>query len=167
MVSSMGISDPIDVVVRELAIRFGRELRLAAMGLPQREIARRAGISQAYLSRIMRGLAMPDLALMTRLSHAAGHRFWFKLFPTTGDTFAILVSSTLQRSSAPPLRRYGGFDLRLLWQVRPICGPRTWSSMGSMKLTSSRSSEACSISKRNFAPRSANALPWQCSLADR
>jgi transcriptional regulator with XRE-family HTH domain len=108
MVSSMGISDPIDVVVRELAIRFGRELRLAAMGLPQREIARRAGISQAYLSRIMRGLAMPDLALMTRLSHAAGHRFWFKLFPTTGVTLrdsGQLDLAEIVRAAAAPIWR--------------------------------------------------------------
>jgi transcriptional regulator with XRE-family HTH domain len=80
----MAGTDPIDVMVRETAIRFGRELRIAAMGLSQREVARRAGISQPHLSRIFRGLAMPDLELSVRLTHAVGHRFWFKLYPAVG-----------------------------------------------------------------------------------
>jgi transcriptional regulator with XRE-family HTH domain len=77
----MALKDPIDVVSREMAIRCGRELRLASLGMPQRELARRAGISQAHLSRVLRGVAFPDLGEMVRLVDVAGHRFWFKLMP--------------------------------------------------------------------------------------
>lgn len=74
----------VDQLVRDLHLRFGRELRLAALGLPQRELARRAGVSQSLVSRLTRGLVMPDLELMVRLSEAAGHRFSFKLYPDDG-----------------------------------------------------------------------------------
>lgn len=78
-----GRSD-IDHLVSQLALRFGRELRVAGMGMPQREIARRAGVSQSLVSRSTRGLVMPDLELMIRLSAAVGHRFGFKLYPADG-----------------------------------------------------------------------------------
>lgn len=74
----------VDQLVRSLAVRFGRELRLAAIGLPQREIARRAGVSQSLVSRSTRAVVMPSLELMVRLSAAVGHRFSFKLYPDDG-----------------------------------------------------------------------------------
>ena len=105
----MPVSDPVDVIAREAAIRFGRELRLAALGLPQRELARRAGISQSHVSRIMRGVSQPDLELISRLVHAAGHRFWFKLMPGDGirlrDSGQLEVAETI-RTVASPTRRF-------------------------------------------------------------
>lgn len=74
----------VDQLVRDLHLRFGRELRLAALGLPQREVARRAGVSQSLVSRLTHGIVMPDLELMVRLADAAGHRFSFKLYPDDG-----------------------------------------------------------------------------------
>jgi transcriptional regulator with XRE-family HTH domain len=74
----------VDELVRDVLVRFGRELRLAASGLPQREIARRAGVSQSLVSRSTRAIVMPDLELMVRLAAAVGHRFAFKLYPDDG-----------------------------------------------------------------------------------
>jgi transcriptional regulator with XRE-family HTH domain len=100
--------DPIDVTVREAATRFGRELRIAAMGLPQRELARRAGISQPHLSRILRGLALPDLELMVRLVHAVGHRLSFKMYPTRGvhlrDSGQLELAEAIRSAASPPWR---------------------------------------------------------------
>jgi transcriptional regulator with XRE-family HTH domain len=100
--------DPIDVTVREAATRFGRELRIAAMGLPQRELARRAGISQPHLSRILRGLALPDLELMVRLVHAVGHRFSFKMYPTSRirlrDWGQLELAEAIRSAASPPWR---------------------------------------------------------------
>lgn len=91
-----------------MAIRLGRELRLAAAGMPQREFARRAGISQAHLSRILRGLARPNLELIVRLAHAAGHRFWFKLMPGGGirlrDSGQLEIADIIRIAANPAWR---------------------------------------------------------------
>ena len=104
----MALKDPIDVVSREMTIRFGRDLRLAALGMPQREQARRAGISQPHLSRILRGLATPDLGEMVRLADAVGHRFWFKLIPADGvrlrDSGQLRIADQIRAAASPAWR---------------------------------------------------------------
>ena len=104
----MAGADPIDVIVRETAIRFGRELRIAAMGLSQREVARRAGISQSHLSRVIRGLVVPDLELCVRLTNAVGHRFWFKLYPVPGDRLRdsrqLRLAEVVESAASPKWR---------------------------------------------------------------
>ena len=84
IVSCVRVAEPIASQVRAAGARFGHELRLAAGGLSQREIADRAGISQSHLSRVMHGRTAPTLELMIRLCAAVGHRYSFKLYPTIG-----------------------------------------------------------------------------------
>src|SRR5439155_7117831 len=50
-----------------------RETRLAR-GLDQAELARRAGTTQNYISRIERGVVSPSLRTFQRLVHAMGQR---------------------------------------------------------------------------------------------
>lgn len=50
-----------------------RELRLAH-GVSQAELARRAGTTQAVVSRVERGLQSPTVAMAQRLHHGLGRR---------------------------------------------------------------------------------------------
>ncbi len=43
-------------------------------GLDQAELARRAGTTQGYISRVERGTVSPTLRTLERLLHAMGHR---------------------------------------------------------------------------------------------
>jgi transcriptional regulator with XRE-family HTH domain len=52
--------------------------------MPQREMARRSGVSQSLVSRVLRGVVLPDLGLMVRLADSVGHRLSFKLHPQDG-----------------------------------------------------------------------------------
>ena len=73
---------------REIAARFGRDLRTARMvaGLRQREVGSRAGVSQSVVSRVERGVSVPNLDLMARLAAAVGCRLSCKLFPAEGPS---------------------------------------------------------------------------------
>lgn len=73
---------------RELAARFGRDLRTARMvaGLRQRDVGTRAGVSQSVVSRVERGVSVPSLDLMGRLTAAVGCRLSCKLFPADGPS---------------------------------------------------------------------------------
>jgi transcriptional regulator with XRE-family HTH domain len=70
---------------RELAQRFGRELRVArvTMGLTQRQLAMRAGVSQAAVAQAEGGNAGLSLEFRCRLASAAGHELSLKLFPVS------------------------------------------------------------------------------------
>lgn len=46
----------------------------AARGLGQAELARRAGTTQNYISRIERGVVSPSFSTLERLMHAMGRR---------------------------------------------------------------------------------------------
>jgi transcriptional regulator with XRE-family HTH domain len=73
-----------DPVRADLARLIGRELRLASMGMTQREIARRSGISQSAVSRAFSGRVCPTMAVLLRLCEAVGHRASVKLYPHDG-----------------------------------------------------------------------------------
>jgi len=81
-----------------------RRLRLAA-GLTQAEVAERAGVADATLSRIERGRLVPSVALAGKLADALG---------TTVD--ALLERPTKKRQK-PELRRC---DRQLLALVRDL-----------------------------------------------
>lgn len=80
----------------ELGQRYGRDLRAMRVvaGLSQRELARRAGISQGLLSRIERGLTLPGLDVACRLAAAVGGRLGFALYP--GDGIGLRDSGQLR-----------------------------------------------------------------------
>jgi transcriptional regulator with XRE-family HTH domain len=75
---------PSDRASADLSRLIGRELRLASMGMTQREIARRSGFSQSAVSRAFSGRACPTLPVLLRLSQVVGHRLSFKLYPEQG-----------------------------------------------------------------------------------
>jgi transcriptional regulator with XRE-family HTH domain len=68
----------------DLARHIGRELRLASMGMIQREIARRSGMSQSAVSRAFSGKGCPTLMVLLRLTESVGHRVSIKLYPEEG-----------------------------------------------------------------------------------
>ena len=56
----------------DIRVRLGRRLRLLRVerAMSQEEMCARAGITQAYLSRIENGRAEPKLAVLAALAHA-------------------------------------------------------------------------------------------------
>lgn len=70
----------------QLAARFARELvaARAVSGLTQREVARRAKVSQTYVSQAERGQKAPSLRVMQRLASATGHDLAIRLYPADG-----------------------------------------------------------------------------------
>lgn len=70
---------------RELAQRFGRELRIARVtsGLTQRQLALRAGVSQSAVAQAEAGNTGLSLEIPCRLASAAGHELSLKLFPVS------------------------------------------------------------------------------------
>jgi transcriptional regulator with XRE-family HTH domain len=68
----------------DLARLIARELRLASVGMSQREIARRSGMTQSAVSRAFSGRRCPTFAVLLRLSEAVGHRLSIKLYPEAG-----------------------------------------------------------------------------------
>jgi transcriptional regulator with XRE-family HTH domain len=80
---------PVDVGLargRDLTARFGRELRdeRVAQGVSQRLLARRAGISQARVSAIERGVRQLDVSLAARLAAGVGGELGMRLYPGVG-----------------------------------------------------------------------------------
>lgn len=57
-----------------------REVRVAR-GLDQSALARRAGTSQTYVSRVERGAVSPSETTMRRLMHALGHELTLEVAP--------------------------------------------------------------------------------------
>lgn len=66
--------------------RFGNEVQIAraSAGLTQRELAARAGLTQAFVSQVERGHAVPSLDSMVRLSIALGLSLSLRLYPGDG-----------------------------------------------------------------------------------
>jgi transcriptional regulator with XRE-family HTH domain len=78
---------PVDLArqrVRELLTYFGRELRIARVtaGLTQEQVARRAGLTQEYVSAVERAAAAPAWEAACRLATAVGTDLSLRLFPT-------------------------------------------------------------------------------------
>ncbi len=71
--------------LRELLSYFGRELRIARVsaGLTQEQLARRAGLTQEYVSAVERAVAMPTWGAACRLATAAGNDLSLRLYPTS------------------------------------------------------------------------------------
>jgi transcriptional regulator with XRE-family HTH domain len=63
---------------------IAREVRLAAGGMTQEQLAQRSGLSQPMVSRILSGNVTPTLPSLQRLATAVGHRLSFKLYPEAG-----------------------------------------------------------------------------------
>ncbi|MBA3689757.1 MAG: helix-turn-helix transcriptional regulator [Chloroflexi bacterium] len=70
----------------DLTSRFARELvaARATAGLTQRQLARRAKISQSFVSQAERGQKVPSLVVMHRLASATGHDLAIRLYPADG-----------------------------------------------------------------------------------
>jgi len=93
--------------VSRIAREFAEEFRLAAStsGLTQRQIALRAHVDQSLVSRIQRGLVVPNLELAERLSVAAGHRLSIKVLPAQGprlrDTGQMHLAAAIRAQAHP------------------------------------------------------------------
>lgn len=82
------------------AWRLLRDARLGA-GLTQRELAARAGTSQAAIARYESAAAMPDLDTLARLLLACGHRLELRSTPIEDAELRQLRES----AQAPPALR--------------------------------------------------------------
>jgi len=71
---------------RQLQAYLGREVRIARVsaGLTQDELARRAGLTQEYVSAVERGVAAPSLDAACRFAAAAASDLSLRLFPAGG-----------------------------------------------------------------------------------
>jgi transcriptional regulator with XRE-family HTH domain len=72
--------------VRRIAERFANEVRIArvAAGLSQRDVAARAGLTQAFVSQVERGRVLAGLESMVRLAVVLGLSLSLRLFPGDG-----------------------------------------------------------------------------------
>jgi transcriptional regulator with XRE-family HTH domain len=85
-----------------LAWALVQEARRRA-GLTQRELAERAGTSQAAIARIERGRQVPSLETLEKILHAAGLELRVDLGPVD-DHDAQLIEQTLAMSPEQRLR---------------------------------------------------------------
>src|SRR6266487_130267 len=103
-----------------------RETRLAR-GLDQAELARRAGTTQNYISRIERGVVSPSLRTFQRLVHAMGQRVVLKTEPlppgnvSVDDLRAAQLLATLARHAVEYVV-IGGYALAAHGYVRATKG---------------------------------------------
>ena len=103
----------------ELAARFARELLAAraAAGLTQRQLSRRARVSQPFVSQAERGQKVPSLRVMHRLASATGHDLSIRLFPAEGvrlrDSGQLRVAELIRGAV------HGGVRVRLEVPVAP------------------------------------------------
>ena len=90
---------------RLLAIRFGRELRIAraAAGLSQRALGRLAGVSQGQVSRAESGTGDLSLEQRCRLTAAVGHELGWSLYPVATvrlrDSGQLAIAETIIASA--------------------------------------------------------------------
>lgn len=152
-----------DEAVRQAVRHFGRELRIAAEGLPQREIARRAGLSQSTVSRIMGGRLVPSVDLMVRLAVAVGHRFTFKLYPQDG----VGLRDSGQMSLAEVVRS----EAHAIWHIQLEVPIAAWPDRraGDMLLEQPRESDLIEIERGfyDFQAQLRRAQLKRTALAER
>jgi transcriptional regulator with XRE-family HTH domain len=95
---------------RELSQRFGRELRIARVtsGLTQRQLAMRAGVSQATVAQAEGGHTGLSLGIRCRLASAAGHELSLKLFPVSSvplrDSGQLGIAMAISAAADPTWR---------------------------------------------------------------
>lgn len=89
----------------DLAARLSRELLAAraVAGLTQRQVARRAGVSQSLVSLAERGHSRLSFDAMYRLASATGHDLSIRLFPADGvrlrDSGQLRVADQIRGAS--------------------------------------------------------------------
>ena len=92
---------------RSLAARFGTELRLARMtaGLTQRQLARRAMVTQQEVSRVERGNERSTLETRCRLAAACGAELGWRLYPNASvslrDSGQLRLAQAIVRAAHP------------------------------------------------------------------
>ncbi len=82
---------------RDVTRGIGAEIRRQRedAGIGQATLARRAGISPAYLSMIEAGTAMPALAVLARIAAALGGRLGVRLDPGTGPAIRDRIQARM------------------------------------------------------------------------
>jgi transcriptional regulator with XRE-family HTH domain len=98
---------------RRIGERFGSEVRIARVsaGLTQRDVAARAGLTQAFVSQIERGLALPGIDSMVRLARVLGMVLSLRLFP--GDGLRLRDSGQLDVAHAIRGQTHASVRVRL------------------------------------------------------
>jgi transcriptional regulator with XRE-family HTH domain len=95
---------------RRIGERFGSEVRIARVsaGLTQRDLAARAGLTQAFVSQIERGLALPGIDSMVRVARVLGMILSLRLFPGDGlklrDSGQLDVADTIRSQAHASVR---------------------------------------------------------------
>jgi DNA-binding XRE family transcriptional regulator len=77
-------------------------------GLTQRQVAKRAGVSQAFVSQVERGRKVPSIRVLHRLTSAMGHDLSVRFYPGAGirlrDSGQMRVAETIRAALAPAWR---------------------------------------------------------------
>ena len=71
--AAIGAHALVQVFVRNLVAYVAEH---AGHGVSQAELARRAGVGKATLSKVLRGEVWPDSVTVARFEHLAGRRLW-------------------------------------------------------------------------------------------
>jgi transcriptional regulator with XRE-family HTH domain len=92
---------------RQLRQRFAAELRIArvAAGVSQSQLARRAGVSQSFVSAVERGARGASLDIAARLANACGCELGVRIFPGDGvslrDSGQLTIAESLVAAASP------------------------------------------------------------------
>jgi transcriptional regulator with XRE-family HTH domain len=99
-----------DPRVNEIASRLARELvaARASAGLTQQQVARRARVSQTFVSQAERAQKVPSLKVMHRLAAATGHDLSIRFFPADGvrlrDSRQLRLAELIRAAIHPAIR---------------------------------------------------------------
>ncbi len=104
---------PADVarqLTSEQATRIGLEIRNARVsgGISQIALARRAGVSQGFISLVERGRRVPGLEVANRIVKACGFQLWLRVFPADGvtlrDSGQLAMATAIVKAAHPDYR---------------------------------------------------------------
>lgn len=137
---------------RYLAMRYGKELRIARVGggLTQRQLATRAGVSQGFVSLVERGMRQPRWDIACSLAAACGCELGLKLHPSEG--LHLRDSGQMRLADSVASAAHAAWRVRLEQPIgdgsrRPLTSQ--WITLRSAP--SSKSSAGWSTSRRNTA----------------
>src|ERR1044071_1420555 len=107
------------VRARDLARRYGQELRIARMaaGLTQKQVALRAGVSQQTVSLAERGSLSISLETRCTLAAACGHELSLRLFPVA--SVSLRDSGQLELAEQVLAMTHSSTTVRMEVPVRP------------------------------------------------
>ena len=108
----------------KLAVSFLAELNafMQTHGVSNADLARRAGVSPAYITKVFRGPSNLSIETLTKLADAVGCKVHLHLANTGADVrwFDVFQQRTVQREMTPQAADF----MRVMSQLQPISGAK-------------------------------------------